>query len=85
MATKFDIHDIAEMQAAGIWQDTGSEVPDYVDARNVAYRRRTESNLARAYIGLHDIVREIIAVMDNEQRTPEEMLLLERANDVVNK
>ena len=29
------------------------------------------------------IIREIIAVMDNEERTPEEMLLLERANNIV--
>lgn len=34
---------------------------------------------------LRAILREIIAVMDNEERTPEEMLLLERASDAVNK
>lgn len=32
---------------------------------------------------LRAIMREIIAVMDNEERTPEETLLLERANDAV--
>lgn len=31
------------------------------------------------------VVREILAVMDNEERTPEEMLLLERANNIVNR
>lgn len=30
------------------------------------------------------LVREILAVMDNEDRTPEEMLLLERASQMVN-
>ena len=29
------------------------------------------------------IIREIIAVMDNEERTPEEMLLLESASDAI--
>lgn len=29
---------------------------------------------------LRAIIREILAVMDNEERTPEEMLLLERAS-----
>ncbi len=34
---------------------------------------------------LRAIVRDIIAVMDNEYRTPEEMLLLERANNLISK
>ena len=34
---------------------------------------------------LRAIIHEIIAVMDNEERTPEEMLLLERATEAVNK
>lgn len=33
---------------------------------------------------LRAIIREILAVMDNEERTPEEMLLLERASNFVN-
>lgn len=34
---------------------------------------------------LRAIICEILAVMDNEERTPEEMLLLERASNIVNK
>ena len=32
---------------------------------------------------LRALVREILAVMDNAERTPEEMLLMERANNIV--
>ena len=42
----------------------------------VAERKKVES--------LRAILREILAVMDNEERTPEEMLLLERASSIVN-
>lgn len=34
---------------------------------------------------LTEIIREILAVMDNGERTPEEMLLMERASNTVNK
>lgn len=32
---------------------------------------------------MFDVLRDIIAVMDNEERTPEEALLLERAKNIV--
>lgn len=43
----------------------------------VAERKKVEE--------LRAMIREILAVMDNGERTPEEMLLLERAQNLISK
>jgi len=87
---------LAGHPAACDWETPRLDVAhlcDYIlhlEAQNASMRRTFGSdpifNEKAAEIGnLTAIIREILAVMDNEERTPEEMLLLERASDAVNK